>query len=149
MVFLLIVIFSYIQILEASIDKTEANKKQGFPGNSIFENYGDENINILSGNLTIVHPNSSLLPVDGNFSYQLQRIYNSKIWALDEDICATGPSEGALGAALVSRSSMGVGWTFHLGRIYFTKPYESSNAYEKYFYEAADGSTHRLIGPTN
>lgn len=72
------IVFSQ-QFVNAAVDNSEANKQKGFPSNSIFENYGDENINILNGDLALLHPISPLYPVNGSFSYQLQRIYSSKI----------------------------------------------------------------------
>jgi len=127
-------------------DKTESNKKNGLSVNNIFENYGDENINILNGNLTLIQPNSPSYPVNGNFSYQLQRIYNSKIWALDENICFYNSPGGIPSApVMISRSSMGTGWMFHLGRIYMIQHLPLSE--KKYFYESSDGGSHRLWGP--
>ena len=144
-----------IQSLHAAFDKTEANKKQGFSENSIFQNYGDENINILSGNLTLVHPNSSSFPVIGGFSYQLNRVYNSKIWAIDEDVCDEQQQIRTPGPVFKSPSSMGAGWIFHLGRIYQLRschhpdnPGDSVCA-PRYYYEASDGSTHRLWAISN
>src|SRR4030042_4317601 len=87
MALILFFVIISLNIAYTNTDKTEANKSGGFPGNNIFENYGDENINILNGNLSIIHPNSPLFPGNGAFSFQLNRIYNSKIWILDENIC--------------------------------------------------------------
>lgn len=142
---LLIVTICTCANLYATYEKTEANKKTGFSGNSIFQNYGDENINIMNGNLLLVHPNSPSYPVNAGFSYQLNRVYNSKIWAFDENVCYPSNENYPPEPVFVAATSMGAGWTFHLGRIYFIKNYDTDSFdHISIHFQASDGAEHTL-----
>ena len=53
----------------------------GFSPTSIHENYGNDSVNVLNGNLTMVFPFIQGLPVKGGkLDMGLSGVYNSKIW---------------------------------------------------------------------
>jgi hypothetical protein len=88
------------------------NETVGFQTNHAFEGaeFGD-NIDVMNGSLTLSIPIGPTYQLNQNFGYQLQLSYGSKIWS---EAAHDFNNE----AGLYRRSTMGLGFAMHFGRIY-------------------------------
>ncbi len=103
----------------------------GFRSNRTYIEYStQEHVNPFSGNLILSHTDV-FLPGNGGLDLKIQRTYNSKIF-LDPD---TSEISG------IRNGSMGIGWTFHFGRIVH-EPFSVNGSL--LYLEMPDGSFHNL-----
>ena len=127
------------------------NETVGFQSNHMFEGgqFG-ENIDILNGGLNLTIPIGPRYQVTENLGYQLQLVYNSKIW----DTSRWGDLNEV---SLRRHSNMGLGFTLQFGRIYRDVDWkvvgkDSSTGNAKYdnvytwTYVSPDGNEHELPG---
>jgi len=91
----------------------DENETVGFQSNHLFESgvFG-ENIDVLNGGLNLSIPIGSRYQVSQYLSYQLQLAYSSKVWD-HTTYSGSNPVDKLMG-----RSSMGLGFRLHMGRIY-------------------------------
>ncbi len=103
----------------------------GFRSNRTYTRYSpQESVNPFSGNLILSYTDI-VLPGNGGLDLKIQRTYNSKLFL--------NPDTSEI--SRIRRGDMGVGWTFHFGRI-VEEPY---SIYGPQFYlEMPDGSIHFL-----
>jgi RHS repeat-associated protein len=100
--------FLLILIVSNSVFAIGENYDQiGFRSNTTYIKYSlQEYINPFAGNLILSHTDI-VLPGKGGLDLKIQRTYNSKI--------LNDPDTGEL--AGITFDSMGIGWSFHFGRI--------------------------------
>lgn len=120
----------------------------GFSPTSIHENYGNDSVNLLNGNLTMIFPFVKGSPLQGGkLVMGLSGVYNSKIWrasmgAFSRSWSLTSPGIGLTHYySEASTGELGVGWTMNFGYILSE---ESSGKYIGAVYYAPDGSMHSL-----
>jgi hypothetical protein len=92
-----------------------------------------DSISLLSGTLHFEIP-IYRAQVNSGFSYSLVLAYNSDIWRMHPD----PDDEMRIGA----KSPAGLGFRFHLGRIYRIDAYGGGN--NNWYYEESNGTPHRL-----
>jgi YD repeat-containing protein len=108
----------------------------GFKKNKTYLKFSpEEYVNIFSGNLLLTHTDM-ILPGNGGLDLEIQRTYNSKLFADFTNIDNPTISGLTLG-------SLGVGWDMHFGRIsdYGLTVVNDPN---EFFLQMPDGSIHPI-----
>ena len=137
-----IVLLGVSSHLALSQTDNDRNFARGFEPGQTYHDFGADKVNILNGNLTVSIPIGPVLKHNGDLSLQLNLHYNSKIWAteprtLNEDFMRVAYLEG--------RSTAGLGWKMHLGRLYLVAMDSSGySAGSEVYFESQDGNRHRL-----
>lgn len=107
-----------------------------------------ESVSFYNGNLRVGHPSSATLPLDGNLSMGLTRFYNSKRVGRDIVDCS-----GSTEKVVSGESWVGLGWTSHLGRVYFRPVHNPDSATSTYgaesYFEMPDGTSYRFEPTVN
>src|SRR5437867_2671875 len=96
----------------------------------------NESVDPFTGNLNLLHTDV-ILPGNGGLNLKIQRAYNSRIWGR-KDTSFPGL------VALNERSVMGIGWSFHFGRMRNPWGTGSNNSFlpDNPIIEMPDGSQH-------
>lgn len=93
------------------------NDQIGFSPNHVFESANaGENVDVLSGNLSLTVPLGPRIKLTERFDYGLTLYYNSKIWEFDCDPYAS--SSVHCGGTLPTYQRYGLGFSLLPGRIY-------------------------------
>src|SRR2546425_7116408 len=89
------------------------NERIGFSSTHVFdEGYLGDNIDLLNGNLSFTVPIGPKYQVNSRLDYQLQLVYNSKVWEYLD-------TSGSLSQTVLwGESPMGLGFTLSFGRVY-------------------------------
>jgi len=98
-------------------------EKTGFNPTSIYEKFGNESIDMLSGNLNLVFPFVPSLPVPGGkLELGMKGVYNSNFWRTVTEVSWTGGSPDPTSGYRLAHffphdmsGDLGVGWTMNLG----------------------------------
>src|SRR2546428_500807 len=97
-----------------------------------------ESVDPFTGNLNLLHTDV-ILPGNGGLDLKIQRTYNSRIWGRkDTDFPGL--------VAFNEKSVMGIGWSFHFGRVLNPGGSGSINRFDPRnpIVELPDGSNHPL-----
>ncbi len=102
-------------VIAPSVQADTGGDSIGFSPNHVFDGaIQGENVDIMTGNLSIRIPIGQRYQLNDWFGYQLELYYNSRIWKHDCD-----PTPGAsCDGELVGTSAFGQGFDMHFGRIY-------------------------------
>jgi YD repeat-containing protein len=116
----------------------------GFNAQKLYDFSDVDSVNLFNGNLTIVIPLGFRYVVSPNLSYQLNLVFNGKIWDLESYDCQDGTGERCERMLPNLRSNAGLGWRLAIGRL--LPPWASSNnsSFERYSwtYEGFSGDEH-------
>lgn len=123
--------------------------EHGFRPDRLYQTTDVDSVNLLNGNLTVTIPIGLRYPLTPAFSYQLNLVYNGKIWDYQQ-FDLNGDDRGPLAYAKPSiRSNAGAGWRLTLGRLLNktrddpTIQYPRADVDEKMFiYESPYGDEH-------
>ncbi len=108
------------------------NDEIGFSPNHIYHGLLEgENVNVLTGNLSLRIPLGPRFSLDERHGYQLQLYYNSKIWEHDCDPL----TQTTCTSELVTSDNHGTGMLLHFGRIY----HHPKDRPDVYRYQTPDG----------
>ena len=137
--------FAFSSLLLAQTDD-DPNYARGLDPEQYFQNFGNEDINVLNGNLSLSFPIGLNLKHNGNLSLQLRLHYNSKIWATEIKPLEGLPDQQRV-AYLEGRSPVGIGFNLHLGKVYDRVNHEGGGYVpeDEIYFESLDGNRHRLF----
>jgi len=125
-------------LLQAPVSGEIQNDLPGFSPNHVFEGaLQGENIDIMSGNVSLTIPLGPRYAMNDWFGYQLTLHYNSKVW---ENECDPSDIEDCPGV-FSNPDTYGLGVNLHMGRIQHHEK-ESSNVFR---YQAPSGGTHFIV----
>src|SRR5215831_9681676 len=112
------------------------NDQIGFDPAHVFAgSLAGENIDVLTGNLSLSIPLGPKYMLTDNFGYQVSLHYNSKVW--DHD-CEDVPSNQPCAGTWAMPTSYGLGFMPWFGRVYH---YSKDKSYV-YRYQSPDGAEH-------
>lgn len=124
----------------------------GFQPGKLYDFSEVDSVNLYNGNLMLTVPIGPRKQVSSSLSYQIQLVYNGKIW--DYETWQGGCFDGAGGEGPCEdvipnrRSNAGVGWRVSFGRL--LSPFNpenhpwSTDRRSEWLYEGASGDEHRF-----
>jgi len=131
-----ILAFAGYFLLASPVLAQNENERIGFSPSHIFEGGGfGENLDTLNGNLTLTIPIGPTYQVNQNLGYQLQLVYNSKIWEY-MDLSGTKTK-----TKLWGESPVGLGFSLTMGRVYRDWTYSGDTSW---YFVSPDGNRHNL-----
>jgi RHS repeat-associated protein len=115
------------------------NDQIGFSTNHVFESaLTGENIDVMTGNLTLTIPLGPKFMLNDHFGYQMTLYYNSKLW--EHDCSLVTPPNPCLGTLMAS-DTYGLGFRLGFGRIYQRTSIPADKSFV-FRYQTPDGAEH-------
>jgi len=99
-------------VAHAALGQDHPNEARGFSPEKAFHVGDFDTVNTFSGNLIVTLPIGATFPVQGDFAYGLNLVYNSKVWD------STSPYLGSAQVTPTRISNTGMGWRLSLGRLW-------------------------------
>jgi len=119
----------------SAVADEQENYAVGFSSNHVFDGaIQGENLDVMTGNVSISIPLGPRFPLNEWFGYQLVLYHNSKIWEHDCDLDPNSQCEGEL----VGPDTYGQGFSLHFGRVY-QHPRDDAHIWR---YQTPDGADH-------
>ena len=126
---------------------------RGFEADRLYQFNDFDSVNNFNGNLVVTVPIGQTFKGNGNLSYRISAVYNSRNWDFERRIYQ-GADPGYSSVYLQEfnkaipskRSNAGMGWLVHMGRIIAPEDpineYPVDGAAARWAYESPDGGDH-------
>ena len=114
--------------------------QRGFVPEGMYQFDNVDSVNLFNGNLVATIPIGSSYPVGPEFSYQLNLVYNSKLWVFESP--QSDPGKRYAQAHPIFNA--GLGWRLSLGEYKSERDWPSNNNVVRY--RSADGAEHKFYG---
>ncbi|HEU5179851.1 MAG TPA: hypothetical protein VFW45_03600 [Candidatus Polarisedimenticolia bacterium] len=132
---------AFIFIATALVFAEDHNDDMGVGGSpGVPSAWDQESTNVINGNLHLSIPLYSAKS-GADFGYSVVLHYNSKVWDASDSNFPSTPAN----RSLIAKSPIGLGWTLHMGRVYRLDYSNGTSSETLHYFEASDGSRHRLF----